>query len=206
VGEIDHLVYATPDLDVTVEALAALLGVRAVPGGRHPGRGTRNALLGLGGRCYLEVVGPDEDQAAPAEGRWFSIDHLDRARLVAWAVRDPDLDARSAEAVAAHLSLGPIVSGSRQRPDGERLSWRFTDPAVLAAGGVVPFLIDWGTGPHPADTLPQHVRLVELRAEHPDASRVQAFLRQLGVDVSVGPGERPRLAATLDTPRGRVDL
>src|SRR5687768_12308805 len=31
---IDHLVYATPDLDAAVEWLAAALGVRPTPGGR----------------------------------------------------------------------------------------------------------------------------------------------------------------------------
>lgn len=205
-SEIDHLVYATPDVDGTVEALAARLGVRAVPGGRHPGRGTRNALLGLGPRCYLEVVGPDVDQPAPPQGRWFCVDELQAARLVAWAVRDSDLEARATEAGAAHLALGPIVSGSRQRPDGARLAWRFTDPAVRGAGGLVPFFIDWGTGAHPADGLPQVGDLVELRAEHPDAARIEASLRQIGVEVRVGPGAFPRLIATLETPRGRVEL
>ena len=36
---VDHLVYATPDLDSGVEEIEKLLGVRATPGGQHPGRG-----------------------------------------------------------------------------------------------------------------------------------------------------------------------
>jgi hypothetical protein len=202
---IDHLVYATPDLDQTVDALAERLGVRASPGGRHPGRGTRNALLGLGPGCYLEVVGPDPEQPALPHPRWFLVDEVREPRLVTWAVRDTDLEARSAEAAAAGLALGPIVSGSRQRPEGERLAWRFTDPAVRPADGVVPFFIDWGTGPHPADALPPGLRLVTLKAEHPDA-RVGAFLAPLGLGVDAGRGERPCLIATLDSPRGRVEL
>jgi hypothetical protein len=43
---IDHLVYATPDIEATVDELAERLGVRATPGGRHRGLGTWNALLG----------------------------------------------------------------------------------------------------------------------------------------------------------------
>jgi len=41
---IDHLVYATPDLDLGIATIERLLGVRATAGGRHPGAGTRNAL------------------------------------------------------------------------------------------------------------------------------------------------------------------
>jgi hypothetical protein len=194
---IDHLVYATPDVDATVSDLADLLGVRAVTGGQHPGRGTRNALIGLGPRCYLEIVGPDAAQPAPPGPRWFLIDELPSARLVAWAVRDAELEARA-------VGFGPIVSGSRKRPDGQLLSWRFTDPMVRVADGVMPFFIDWGTGPHPAELLPQEIRLAELRLEHPDPLPLNAILGKLGCTARAGP--HPKLTAVLDTPRGRVQL
>ena len=56
---VDHLVYATPDLSMGVQRIAEWLGVEPVPGGQHPGRGTRNALVALGPASYLEIVGPE---------------------------------------------------------------------------------------------------------------------------------------------------
>lgn len=131
---------------------------------------------------------------------------MEEARLVAWAARDADLEAHSALAAAAQFALGPVVSGSRRRPDGQLVAWRFTDPAVLAAEGVVPFLIDWGVSPHPAEGLSPGVRLVAFRAEHPASARLQPLLRELGLATRVLAAPRPRLVATLETPRGWLEL
>lgn len=201
---VDHLVYAAPDVDAAVDALERLTGVRASPGGPHPGRGTRNALLALGPASYLEVVGPDAAQPAPDAPRWFAVDALDAPRLVTWAARVPDLE-RAAEAARA-AGLGAIAAGARVRPDGVRLAWRFTDPRAVVAGGVVPFLIDWGTSPHPAASAAAGVSLVSLRGEHPEAAHVASLLARLGLPLPVDPGAAPALVATLDTPRGRVTL
>ena len=40
ISRVDHLVYATPDLNRGVEKIERLLGVRATAGGQHPGSGT----------------------------------------------------------------------------------------------------------------------------------------------------------------------
>ena len=200
---LDHLVYATPDVDRTVEDLAQRFGVRAAPGGRHPGLGTRNALIALGAREYLEIIGPGGDE----EPRWFGIDTLRAPKLVAWAAKDTALELRVKQAADAGFPLGPVEAGSRVRLDGVRLSWRFTHPRILAAGGVVPFFIDWGAGAHPAGGAPSGVTLVELRAQHPEPPKIAALLQTLGVEgVKVDRGGEPRLFATFDTPRGRFEL
>ena len=104
------------------------------------------------------------------------------------------------------MGLGTVIAGSRKRPDGVVLSWRYTDPAVVLEHRLIPYLIDWGTSPHPASTAPRGARLVAFRAEHPDAARVEAMLRRIGLNLPVQPGSRPALIATIDCPKGRVEL
>ena len=205
-SRVDHLVYATPDLNRGVEEIEKLLGVRAIFGGQHPGRGTRNALISLGPTAYLEIIAPDPKQPPPQEPRPFGIDGLKESKLVAWFVKGSDLERLRAEAVSKGVPLGEVKSGTRRRPDGVQLLWKFTEPSVLVADGIVPLLIDWGESDHPADTAAKGTTLVSLHAEHPDAERVLVMLRNLGVDLPVAQGQRPALIAVIEGPRGRVIL
>ena len=201
---VDHLVVACPDPDEGVAWVEALLGVSAESGGRHEGLGTRNALIGLGARSYLEIVGVDPDQPEPALPRWFGIDGLDGPRLVTWATPRSDLEEVVRDAVAAAVDLGEVAAGARARPDGSELRWRFTDPRADRMGGVVPFFIDWGVSPHPGDALPATCTLTELRAEHPDPTRVAEILARLDVPLGVTAGTAPSLVARIDAPAGTV--
>jgi hypothetical protein len=206
-ARVDHVAYATPDLDATVVELEARLGVRAVAGGRHPGLGTRNALLALGPTTYLEIIGPDPEQPAPAGARIFGIDALDRPRLAIWVANTDDIDGLAARARSSGVPLGAVRAGARQRPDGTMLSWRATDASAMAGDGLVPFFIAWDpASPHPATTSPAGCSLLDLRAEHPDPDGVRALLRGVGIDLPVARGPAPALIATLRTPRGVVEL
>ena len=83
---IDHLVFGVPDLAQGVESIEQRTGVRARFGGQHPGRGTHNALLSLGGRQYLEIIAPDPDQP-DAPGLLFpELNVLSGPKLIAWAI------------------------------------------------------------------------------------------------------------------------
>jgi hypothetical protein len=204
--KVDHLVYATHDLNRGVEEIEKILGVRATPGGQHPGRGTRNALITLGPAIYLEIIAPDPEQPPPKTPRPFGIDGLKESRLVAWAAKGSDLGRLRDEAARKGARLGEVLSGSRRRTDGVLLSWRYTDPQTVLADGLVPFFIDWGQSPHPARTAAQGASLIALRAEHPDAQRVQRLLNEFGLDLPVQTGATPALVALIDSPRGRVEL
>ena len=204
--ELDHLVYATPDLERTVDALEASLGVRAVEGGRHTGEGTRNALLGLGPSSYLEILGPDPGQPAPCRPLWFGLEGLTDPRLTRFAMRTGDLETIEERARAAGARLGPVEDGQRRRADGSLLAWRFTDPHVTTADGIVPFFIDWGASAHPARSAPTGVSLLALRAEHPYPAGVVSMLRALRIDLPVTRGDRPALIAVLEGAKGTVEL
>jgi len=205
-SRVDHLVYFAPDLNRGVEEMEKSLGVRATPGGQHPGRGTRNALIAIGPRAYLEILSLDPEQPPPKNPRAFGIDGIKKPRLVAWFVNASNLEQLRAEAVRNGVPLGEVVSGSRRRPDGTQLSWRFTDPSTLVAQGIVPLLINWGESDHPANTAAKGATLVGLRAEHPDVQNVSAMLRHLKIDLPLKPGESPALIAIIEGPRGRVEL
>ena len=203
---VDHLIFGAPNLEGGVEVLERRLGARPAVGGRHPQYGTRNALLALGAETYLEVMAPDPELAAPDRGRLFRLDELDSPRLVAWALRREDIEETAARARDRGVELGPVREGSRQQPDGASLTWRLTDPYATPAGGVVPFLIAWGTTRHPARDAPEGGSLTELRAEHPDPESVREDLRALGVEIRVEEGDRPRLVATIRTGKGPVEI
>jgi Glyoxalase-like domain len=203
---VDHLVYAAPDLAAGVAAVERLLGVRATPGGAHPNRGTRNALISLGARTYIEVIGPDLDQPVPADPRPFRIDELSTPRLVTWSAYESDLEGLLQRAAGSGITLGAIGAGSRTRPDGVLLTWQFTDPRALPADGVVPFFIDWGQTQHPAAGSTFGGRLVDLRAEHPESTGVRAQLAALGLDMAVSDAPAPAIIATIHGQLGPVEL
>lgn len=203
---IDHLVYATPDVDSSVTELGQRLGVNAVAGGRHLGYGTRNALIALGASSYLEIIGPDEGQRRPAGGYWYGVENIAKPRLVTWTARVEHIERVAAHAHGAGYRTGDVHQVFRERPDGVRLSWRLTMPTG-AGDGLVPNLIEWDEGcPHPADSSPAGVELLELRGYHPDPAAIMTILRALGVELEVRAGDAARLVAILDTPNGPVEL
>ena len=136
-AKVDHLVYAAPDLQAGIERIEQLCGVRATPGGQHPGVGTRNALVALGPATYLEIIGPDPEQPTPKQPRTFGIDALTAPRLVTWAAKSGSLDDLVRDAQSHGIAFGAVGSGSRKTPQGTLLQWRYTSPRTMIADGIV---------------------------------------------------------------------
>ena len=153
-------------------------------GGVHAAMGTHNRLLKLAGgeRLYLELIAIDPAALPPGRPRWFG---LDDPVLQARLAEQPRLihwvarsDDLQREAMPAQGEILPMQRGD--------FHWRITVPAdgQLPANGRLPTLIQWDVPFHPSDRLPESgCTLVALDATH-----------------------APELAATLDTPRGRLVL
>lgn len=203
---MDHLVFVAPDLDEGVRRIEELFGAEMSPGGRHHGFGTHNRLLGLGPEGYMEVIAIDPEQPDPTGPRWFGLDDVSEMRLATWCAKSDDLETLVARGRDAGIDLGEISIGGRERPDGSRLSWTVSDPWAGRAGGVVPFFIDWGSTEHPAGRLPNVCTFKGIRVEHPQPVAVTAWLDALGLDVAVSEGDTPRVIATIQTPRGEIEL
>ncbi len=211
---LDHLVLAVPDLEAAVDDLARRTGAVAVAGGSHPGRGTRNALVGLtwrgDHRCYLELLAADPEQPdVRPEDTMLGFGRLGPGfapRLHTWAVRPDDLDATLRAARGAGIEVGEPVAASRTTPSGTGLAWRLAVPDPLGFDGLQPFLIDWEGASHPSDADLPVLELLGLELAHPDAERLRAVLRVLGVDLPVARAGSASLTARLSTPAGVVEL
>lgn len=202
--ELDHLLYATPDVDATVADLERRLGVRFDPGGRHPDWGTRNRILPLGDRLYLEVIGPDEAQTEAEGRRILDVDRLDAPRMAWWAVRPFLMPLTCGEFETAGFVPGPVIRGRRELDDGGTLAWQITDPRVRLLDGILPLVIEWEGGVHPGAGS-SGVTLESLRLEHPEHAVLSPLFTDLGLP-RVEAGDAPALVATFATPGGPVTL
>jgi hypothetical protein len=205
IARVDHLVYATPDLERTIGELTVRLGVKAAVGGRHPQWGTRNALLALGANRYLEVMGPDPTSSRE-HPRPFGIDRLQQARMATWACKSNDIKKMVQIGKGVGVSLGTVQPGQRAKPDGTILTWSLTDLEADREGGVVPFFIDWGYSLHPAQDAPSGCALKELWPEHPNPDGIREILEAFEIDLPIQYGEVFKLKASVKTKNGLVEL
>ncbi len=199
---IDHIVFACADLERGMDEIEQLLGIRPVPGGRHPQFGTHNALLSLGPATYLEVIARDPNLPLPEQGTLIDLSDEQESHLITWVLRTEDIVALASAAESAGLAIGPVQSGSREQPDGSTLRWQLTDPYAMPMGGAIPFLISWGEAAHPASVVPQAGELLGLTIEHPDSNKVRESVSVLDVNIAVVQADRFRLVARIETEDG----
>lgn len=203
-SNLDHILLGVSDLDGGVAWVEQRTGVRAAFGGVHPGRGTRNALLSLGPRRYLEIIAPDPQQ--PGKGWYDKLSAMTEPRLFDWAVHTGDIVASAKQALAAGFAIDGPNDGSRARPDGKTLHWK----SFLLGDdrrGLLPFFIEWGRDSlHPSEDAPKGCTLKRFFIESPAAADLSKVCALLGLDVEVASGTAPRLRAMISSAKGDVEL
>jgi hypothetical protein len=202
---VDHLLLGTADLDGGIAWVEERTGVRPAPGGSHPGRGTRNAVMSLGGRHYLEVIAPDPAQTTIAE-QFRDLPSLARPTIITWAVNTTEIDALADRFRSQNVSATPVLPGSRKALDGRTLAWKALG-VDSPAGRLAPFFIQWSADTtHPSQTSPGGCTLCALRFEHPDQEMVRGALERLGLSANVIKASKGALVPTMVCGRGEIEL
>jgi catechol 2,3-dioxygenase-like lactoylglutathione lyase family enzyme len=204
--KLDHILLGCSDLDRGIAFVEQHLGVKAIFGGVHPGRGTQNALLSLGERHYLEIIAPDPAQPDSKSARRSQLEKLTEPRLVEWAAHPGDLRSFAKRLQQAGLAFEGPTPGSRKRPDGRLLQWQ-TLTLKDDASGLLPFFIEWSANSlHPSADSPAGGHLVRLELATPEADQLAKMLALLSLQVPVVKAEQPQLRARLAGPKGNLEL
>lgn len=202
---MDHMAITAPSLEVGVEYVRQALGVSPQVGGEHARMGTHNAVLKLGEKLYLEVIAINPNAPRPNRPRWFQLDEPDPSQpiqLATWIARTDDIHATT---TASPIPLGDVEPMSRGQ-----MNWLITRPAdgSLPLHGIVPSLIQWSAGAHPATALQESgCTLVLLEGFHPEAEMVISMLESIGFEgdfrvSTLPPDQKPYLVAHIQTPTG----
>lgn len=136
---IDHVLWATHDLDAAAEHFAREYDLHARGGGRHVGMGTHNRIIALGGG-YIELIAVADRAEAQASPFGAAVIAADEG-LMGWAV--------AVENVAVHAARLSVPLSAIER-DG--MTARLAGVAEALAIPTLPFFIERENYPtHPAD-------------------------------------------------------
>jgi hypothetical protein len=201
---LDHFILGCADLDHGIACVEQRTGVRAAFGGVHPGRGTRNALLSLGERRYLEIMAPDPaQQVTPQIPR---LRELKEPSIVGWAAHPVDLEEFSAHLREAGISFEGPRAGSRQRPDGKLLHWKSLT-LKDDQGGLLPFFIEWSSDSlHPSVDAPKGCTLTHFGALTPKPDALSKVAGLLQLDMPITQSDKTALHAVIVGPKGDLAL
>lgn len=221
-AQVDHLVVAATSLAEGVAWCESTLGVTPGPGGEHPLMGTHNRLIKVASSkyplAYLEIIAINSGAScarADCAKRWFDLDNSDLQqtlassgpRLIHFVANMTQAGSGVAALALQGIDRGPLLEASRMTPSG-LLAWKITvrDDGQRLFNGTLPTLIEWGAD-HPAHNMTASgISLQALDVCHPQADLLRAACQAIdlsSVGISQGP---PSLIATLQTPKGVVQL
>lgn len=201
---LDHIILGCNDLDLGMELVEQNTGVRPAIGGVHPGRGTRNALLSLGERRYLEIIAPDPAQQKIVH--FPQIREMKDPRLIGWAVHPPDITATAKLLRDNQIAFQGPDDGSRKRPDGRVLNWKTINLAD-DRHGILPFFIEWSADSvHPSKDAPKKCDLNYFTVMGVDLAELSQIFKRIGVDAAVERSDKDRLRVHITGPKGELGL
>ena len=227
--QIDHLVVMAASLEQGVQWCEDTLGISPGPGGEHEKYGTHNRLFKIATPqfplAYFEIIAINPAAVIPKRDqvpRWFDMDDAALQKAVAQGPRLVHFVSSTEDVKAARhllrtqgIERGQVVHASRKSSKGT-LNWQITvrEDGERLFNGCLPTLIQWGkpeaTDPlrlHPRNSLPRSgVTLQGLTVNHPSGAKLQAAFDAIGLaDIAIETGPA-NLVATLQTPKGLVQL
>jgi hypothetical protein len=177
---IDHVIWATRDLDASAERFEREHGLAAAGGGRHDGLGTHNRIVPLGGG-YLELLAVADAEEAAGAPLGSAVDAAAEGWL-GWAVVVDDV-----ATVAARL--GTEVSTLSRAG----FSAQLTGVSEAMAEPALPFFLQRSAEtPDPGEGA-DHGGLTWVEVAG-DAGRLREWLGGADLPVRVRPGEPALLA------------
>jgi len=205
--EIDHIVYCVQDLDLAMEWFEKQTGVRPQFGGYHTSMGTKNALVGLGGQRYLEMLAVDNNNKKIDEPRWMGVDLICKSQFTRWAIKSDQLK-RDAQIINEFDDeFGQINGGQRLTSEDKLLKWEMVMPLAEPVVDLIPFMVDWGESVvHPAENLNANVEFVSLQFAHPKPELIQPVFEKLGISCKIVECVKPGIFLEINTPNGVVEL
>ncbi len=212
----DHAVIAVRDLDAGIKRYQRL-GFDVLPGGRHTGRGTHNALFRFG-LDYVELLAVyDENEARANNSIGRGITNLltdQTTSLIGYALATTTIEQDAQRFRGTDAELPRPNAMSRKRPDGQQLSWRTLAPGGVSWGRPWPFLIQWDT--------PDEQRLqIDLPGTHPNGAThwvqiaiatqdlqntIDVYQNQLGLELIKRDTDEDAYHATFSIGNGIIDL
>ena len=206
---LDHLVIAAETLEQGVDYVRSTLGIEIPKGGFHKTMGTCNHLMQLGNSTYLEVIAINPDAAIPDQPRWFNLDDAlmqeslhQQPRLITWVINTADIHHLHQKSA---FSIGTPTELSR-----DNLRWQIAlaEDGRLLANGLLPYVIQWLSTPHPSATMADlGCRLQSLEIYHNRADWLRSMLETIEADHLVNihalpDNECAYLSAKIETPSG----
>ncbi len=212
-NKLDHIVVAAYSLGQGAEYIQCELGIDIPKGGFHATMGTHNHLMQLGNEAYLELIAINPEGDVPAHPRWFGLDETmmrERLRqqpaLITWVMNTPDIQRVKQE---ADFDIGTPTE--LQRND---LRWQIalTDDGRLLGNGMLPYVIQWHSQPHPSNGMADlGCRLLSLEIYHNRIDWIQQKLTSIGAEdlvklYPVDDTQTSYLSAVIETPSGLKTL